>query len=128
MGREVRNCTCRNSAVHIMVHHRVFFSSSPGATTGVIALAGSDSAVAESVDADLMNSPVATSVEVLVLITAGTVGDDENHPPGKNREEVVDSILLREAGSSTFAFVSDVVKCSCEGLIPLVNTSRKRLR
>lgn len=88
-------------------------------------VANSDSAVADSDDADLTNSPVATSVEVLVLFTAGTVGDDENHPPGKNREELVDSILLREAAevsSSTFALVSDVVKCSCEGLIPLVYT------
>lgn len=65
-----------------------------------------------------MNSPVATSVEVLVLLTSGTVGEEENHPPGKNRD-IADSVLFREpaaTGSSGPWVESDVFTCSWEGL------------
>lgn len=73
---------------------------------------------AESWDAVLINSPVAISVDVLVLLTSGTVGDEANHPPGKNRD-IADSVLLRGAdstGSSGTFRASDVVKCGSEGL------------
>jgi hypothetical protein len=40
-----------------------------------------------------MNSPAATSSDVRP--SSGTLGEEENHPPGKKREEVVDSNLLR---------------------------------
>ena len=50
----------------------------------------------DSVDGLRMNSPDATSKDVLVLLSSGTVGEDENQPPGKKRDEVVDSSLLRD--------------------------------
>lgn len=56
------------------------------------------------------NSPAAKSNDVLVLLSSGTDGDDENHPPGKKREEVVDSCLLRVAlagGRSTPSSTED---------------------
>jgi len=80
-----------------MTVHQPFFSSrSP--STGVEATSGADDSPdgRDSVDGLLMNSPDATSKDVLVQLSSGTVGEDENHPPGKKREEVVDSSLLRD--------------------------------
>lgn len=83
----------------MMVHQRAFFSaSSTSAALGVDVT--SDAEVStdgrDSVDGLRINSPDATSSEVLVLLTSGTVGEDENHPPGKKRDEAADSSLLRD--------------------------------
>ena len=111
------------------VHQRAFFSaSSPSATLGMEA--ASDDIVSpddrDSVDGLWMNSPDATSSEVLVLLASGTVGEDENHPPGKKRDDVVDSSLLRDvadegisklmSGRSELPSSSRVVRWRSEGL------------
>jgi len=86
---------------HIMVHHRAFFSSSSSSSSHSTLALEIGSSTGDSVDSrdsvdDLRtNSPEATSKEVLVLPSWGTMGEEENHPPGKNRDEVVDSSLLR---------------------------------
>jgi hypothetical protein len=82
-----------------MVHQRVFFSSSSPSSvlgTDVAVEAGDSPDGRDSADGLRMNSPDATSKDVLVLLSSGTVGEDENQPPGKKRDEVVDSSLLRD--------------------------------
>lgn len=82
--------------VHITTHHFAFLCSESSAVgvTGVIAVAGSSVIVSPAGDVGLegVNSPCAISKDVL----SGTFAV-ENHPPGKKRDDVVDSILARGA-------------------------------
>jgi len=81
-----------------MVHQRAFFSASSLPSTFGLEMVSDtyDSADGrDSVDSLCTNSPEATSNEVLVFASLEMVGGDENHPPGKKRDEVVDSSLLR---------------------------------
>jgi hypothetical protein len=113
----------------MMVHQRAFFSSaSPSAALGIGAASDARDSLdgRDSDDGLRMNSPDATSNEVLVLLTSGTVGEDENHPPGKKRDEVVDSSLLRDvaddgisklkSGRSELSSSSGEVRRSSDGL------------
>lgn len=82
----------------MIVHQRGFSLSSWSIALGTETEsdAGDSPDGRDSVDGLRMNSPDATSKEVLVLLSSGTVGEGENHPPGKKRDEVVDSSLLRD--------------------------------
>ncbi|KAG2107099.1 hypothetical protein BD769DRAFT_1366349 [Suillus cothurnatus] len=73
----------------MIVHQRDFFSWSSSTADGM-AVVG-----VFSTEDLLTNSPAATSSDVRP--SSGTLGEEENHPPGKKREEVVDSSLLRLA-------------------------------
>jgi hypothetical protein len=112
----------------MMVHQRAFSSVSPPDVPGLEAASDDRASLGgwNSVEGFRMNSPEATSSEVLVLLASGTVGEDENHPPGKKRDDVVDSSLLRDvadegisklvSGRSELPLSSRVVKCRSEGL------------
>lgn len=81
-----------------MVHQRAFFSSSSTCSNlalEVVSPTGYSVDSGDSVDDLCTNSPDATSKEVLVLPSLGRMGEEENHPPGMNRDEVVDSSLFR---------------------------------
>ncbi|KAG1835238.1 hypothetical protein EV424DRAFT_1283476, partial [Suillus variegatus] len=69
----------------MIVHQRDFFSLSSSTAEGR-ALVGAVVGVFSTEDL-LMNSPAATSSDVRP--SSGTLGEEENHPPGKKREEVV---------------------------------------
>jgi len=107
------------------VHQRALFSSSYWPSTlerKMVSDTGDSAEGRDSIDCRWMNSPDATSNEVLVLPSLGTMGEDENHPPGKKRDEVVDSSLLRVwvaegssrlvGESSVFAYSSTDGRCN----------------
>jgi len=109
---------------YITVHHLVFLcvSASP---TGV-SVVGTSAAGISTIGGDALegvNSPCAMSKEVLP--SSRTLGAEENHPPGKNREDAVDSSLARGFGDgvpkdvevvSAPAFSSTGAKRETEGL------------
>jgi len=92
----------------------------------------------DSVEGLRMNSPDATSKEVLVRLSSGTVGEDENHPPGKNRDEVVDSSLFREvaeegiskfrSGRSELSSSNGEVRRNSDGLNGRVSADTSQLK
>jgi len=85
-----------------------------------------------------MNSPDATSKDVLVLLPSGTVGEDENHDPRKKRDEAVDTSLLRDVaeegisklrrGRSELPSSYGEVRCNSDGFscIVLVGSPARR--
>ena len=76
--------------IYMITHHFPFFLSSTFPSTGVTggASTAGDGATPSSVGL-LANSPVAFSTEVRPSSASFVVL--ENQPPGKNREDVVDS-------------------------------------
>jgi hypothetical protein len=124
----------------MMVHQRAFSSVSPPPDVPGLEAVSDDGASLggwNSVEGLRMNSPDATSSEVLVLLASGTVGEDENHPPGKKRDDVVDSSLLRDVADegiskfmssrSELPLSSRVVKCRSEGFLWMVWGSPARI-
>ncbi|KAF9236736.1 hypothetical protein BU15DRAFT_49713 [Melanogaster broomeanus] len=73
----------------MIVHQRDFFSLS-SATADGSAVTGALSTVLDT------NSPAATSRDVRP--SSGILDQDENQPPGKKRDDVVDSTLVRLDG------------------------------
>lgn len=92
-----------------MVHQRALFSSS--STLGLEVA----SSTGDSVDAFCTNSPEATSKEVLVFPSIGTIGEEENQLPGKNRDEVVDSSLLRVGVTEGSMLIGEAQAASTDG-------------
>jgi hypothetical protein len=94
----------------MIVHHRDFFSaglcsSPPSEVSSTVGSFG-----AEVVDLVGTNSPIASSSDGRPSFW-GDFGVDENHPPGKKREEVVDSyrerpVDMADAAGSTVWSVS----------------------
>jgi hypothetical protein len=125
----------------MMLHQRAFFSSSSPTTvlgTERVSDAGESTDDRDSVEGLRMNSPDATSKEVLVRLSSGTVGEDENHPPGKNRDEVVDSSLFREvaeegiskfrSGRSELSSSNGEVRRNSDGLNGRVSADTSQLK
>lgn len=77
--------------VYMTVHHLPFFSPTPLAsgTTSSGSAVDSGTSAGDVVDLDAINSPRALSRDAL---PSGTL---LNQPPGKNRDDAVDSSLLR---------------------------------
>lgn len=103
----------------MMVHHLPGFFSSPAAATGLgpVALEASPSsstvAGTLSVFAGDTNSPSALSKEA----RPSTVFQLENQPPGKNREEVVESSRARgmEGESSSSVTLQEAISKGFNG-------------
>lgn len=99
----------RNTTLHIITHHLPFFlSSSVNPSTGVFA--GTSMSNAPLRGGDLVNSPEAWSREVRSSVIL--VGP-ENQPPGKKRDEVVDSSLVRPDVGETVSISAGEVALVC---------------
>lgn len=75
--------------IYMMTHHFCFFLSSTLPSMGVLSGASSVGDASESVLRLFENSPVAWSNDVRP--SSGSLVVLENQPPGKKREDVVDS-------------------------------------